>query len=172
MAERLKPSDPIDRLISDLETGLRIDEHELSGSLLEQPELFYRVSKALALQVSRRDAAKQVVAETEAKVDMEVRRAAQVAEEKITEKQVAAEVLLSSKVQTAVAEHQRLALDVGKLTALKEAFSQRSYVLKDMVALYISNYYGDASNSSTRQVRADAGERAKQAMREERARRR
>jgi len=37
---------------------------------------------------------------------------------------------------------------LGKLEALKEAFQQRSYVLKELVALYTANYFGDVMTSS------------------------
>lgn len=133
--------------LEELEPGLQIDEHALDEALQEQPDLFYRVSKDLALLTSRRDAAKQNVSEVEAQVDLEVRSGAAKRDEKIPEREVDAQKRLHPKVKAAVAQMLQLNSAVGQLAALKEAFQQRSWVLKDLVGLYIANYYSDKSQS-------------------------
>lgn len=133
-----------------LEGGLPIDEHALDEALQQQPELFYQVSKMLALQVSRRDAAKQQVAEVEAAIDTELRNDAKKAEEKISEKQLEALKIQDPEVKVAYREYLELCQTVGLLTALEKAYQQRSYVLKDLVTLYVANYFGDGSNRSSR----------------------
>ena len=153
--------------IEELEQGLPIDEHDLNGALLRQPDLLYKVSKELTLQTSRRDAAKQMLAEVEAEVDAAIRHDAQVNDEKITEKEVASQKILDKDVQDAEKELLRLSLAVGQLGALKEAYQQRSYALRGLIDLYVANYFGDAS-SPTKTMRTDA---IKRQMAEERVRR-
>jgi hypothetical protein len=152
----------------DLETSLAIDEHALEEALRDQPETFYKVSKALALVVSRRDAAKQALADAEATADLEIRddareeevraaresvrakdkSAAAPSKVKLTEGEVRARVMLTPGVLAARDRLTALSEEAGKLSALKEAFQQRSYALKDLTALYIANYYTATEHTS------------------------
>lgn len=135
--------------ISDLEEGLAIDEDALEESCIRQPELFYRVAKELALQTSRRDAANQMVKEAEAKADGQIRHDAQVAEEKITEKEIESQKRLHRDVKSAIEYALLIGENVGQLGALKEAYQQRGYVLKGLIELHVTGYFGDPSNTNT-----------------------
>jgi len=132
----------------ELEAALRIDEYALEGALREQPELFYRVSKAYALAISRRDAAKQALQDAEAEADLLVRGDAQEDDRKITEGEVRAKVQTDGKVVRARDALNAQSELVGKLSALKDAFQQRSYALKDLAGLYVANYYSASENSA------------------------
>lgn len=156
---------PEDAALADLEPGLQIDENAMEEALLAQPDSYYKVSKRLALVISRRDAAKQELAEVEARADAKIRRDAELAEEKITEREVKSQKRLDTDVKTAGSNVLTLNYHVGELTALKEAFQQRSYALKELVALYIANYYGDLpSGQMSRQLRNVDATIAKDAM--------
>lgn len=148
----------------ELEDALRIDEHALEEALRDQPPLFYRVGSAYALEVSRRDAAKQALQDAEAAESLRVREEAREAEQKITEGEVAAKVQTSARVAAARARLQQLSESAGRLAALKEAFQQRSYALKDLAGLYVANYYGasehTAAAGAARQRSADEARRA------------
>ena len=146
--------------LRDLETGLRIDEHNLETHWVEQPDLFYRVSKNLALVISLRDQAKQDLSETEARVDIKVRRDAEVADEKITEKGIESQRKLHPDVRAATTRHSEYSLLTGEYMALKDAYLQRSYALKELVQLYVANYYG-ASDKPVRDVRDENASRAR-----------
>lgn len=148
--------------ISDLEEGLRIDPDGLDDACVAQPELFYRVAKELALSISRRDQQKQYLEETEAEVGLKTRHDAEVAEEKVTEGQIKSEVAAHPKVRAANSDLLRYQRRVAELTALKEAFSQRSYVLKDLVALYLANYYESAGEGGASKVKEVHAGRAKE----------
>ena len=151
--------------IEELEEGLPIDEHALDEALLRQPDFLYQVSKRLALQTSRRDSAKQLLTETEARVDAEIRNDAYKADEKITEKEVSSQKILNKEVQTAERQLLNLNLIVGQLNALKEAYQQRSYMLRELTSLYIANYYGDApTKDAARQMRDADARNAKEGM--------
>lgn len=162
------PADPADTPITELEEALAIDEHALDEALIRQPDAFYRVSKKLALMASRRDAAKQSLQEEEAYAD-ERARSSIPENEKATEGAIKALIRLDSKVQEANDKLLKLSRDTALLQALKEAFTQRSYVMKDLVSLYVANYYGDASGGrSETQLRNKRAEENRTAMADER----
>ena len=134
--------------LQELESALAIDQHALDEALREQPEHFYRVSKAYAMEVSRRDAAKQALGDAEAAADLAVRQEAQDNDRKITEGEVRATVQTMKQVVAARSRLHALSETAGKLAALKEAFGQRSYALKDLVGLFLANYYTASEHTS------------------------
>jgi hypothetical protein len=154
------------------EKDLRIDEHALEEALLDQPSLFYHVSREVALLVSQRDAAKQELQEIEALVDAEIRHDFEVSGDKITEKQVESAKLLDKRVKIAKRKLSELNEQLGLASALKEAFSQRAYALKDLVALYVANYYGQDTERPARQTKDVDSRIAKEAMNKHRRERR
>lgn len=133
--------------IEELEQGLEIDEHALDEALQRQPDLFYRVSKQLAIMTSRRDAAKQAIQNAEAEVELEIRQNLGKRDEKLTDKAVAARVRNSGKVKKAMASYLVLNGAVMQFTALKEAFQQRSYALKSLADLHMASYFQTESIS-------------------------
>jgi hypothetical protein len=163
MANRVRPRDDDDRddpripkemkLLEELEEGLQIDEHALDEALQSQPDLFYRVSKQLAILTSRRDAAKQGVTLAEADAQARIRRERSKNDEKVTDKAVEADVRRDKEVERAQQEFLTLNSMVGQYGALKEAFQQRSYVLKDLCGLYVANYYADNTGSNSPQMK-------------------
>lgn len=138
------------RDLDELEKGLKIDEHALDEALQQQPDLFYRVSKTLAMLTSRRDAMKQEKETVEAQADLTIRRKHARDKDKATEGSIRAEIRLDREVIEVGNELLELANLVAQFAALKEAFQQRSYVLKDLVNLYTANYFGDSAGGSSR----------------------
>jgi hypothetical protein len=163
--ERTKEQDDF----AELEAGLHIDENGLDDALMEQTELFYRVSKEYSLLVSRRDAAKQNVDEVKAEVDLQYRQDARNENEKVTEKEIEAKVRMDKDVVAAIDAHLKLNRAVGVYGALKEAYQQRNYVLKELSGLYVANYYGDVTHSSAKSAMLERrGDQARRAMNEAR----
>src|SRR3990172_5573548 len=153
--------------IEEHEDGLQIDEHGLEDALQIQVTSYYAVSKQLSLEVSRRDAAKQYLKSVEARVDSKIRRKAKDDGEKITEPGVEARRISDEEVLAAPPILMDAEARVRDITALKDAYTQRSYVLKDMVSLWISNYYGGSEDErANRTVRNSKAETTKQATRE------
>lgn len=150
--------------VEQYEEGLQIDQNALEDALQSQVPSYYEVSKRLSEAESRRDAAKHYLKTVEARVDDEIRRKAKEDGEKITEGAVAARLL----VDEAVTEANNLYMDASAqyrdLVALKEAYSQRSYMLKELISLWIANYYSgdidDRASRSVRNARADTTKRA------------
>lgn len=132
-------------LISELEEGLEIDQNDLDQCLVEQPSLYYEVSKQLAQYVSRRDAAKQHLQTVEARAQRGVRRSAAENDEKVTNQEVDSRVKAHKDVLEASDILLELNYSVSLLGALKDAFEQRSKALKDLSGLFIASYYTSSS---------------------------
>ena len=130
------------------ERNLVIDPDALDEALLLQPTAFYAVARQLSLLTSRRDAAKQDLAVVEATADADFRDDAAKRGDKITEREIESLKKRDGKVIEATRDLHILNQRVGEIGALKEAFGQRGYVLKDLVALHLAQYYGDPAHSS------------------------
>lgn len=135
----------IDDDMEQLEGALKIDEHRLDEANVRQADLFYRVAKQLALKISERDFSKTKLQELEAKVDGEIREDAR--DQKITEKDVESQKLQDQRVMSARRELTNLNNQVGVWSALKEAYTQRSYALGHLTDLYVGNYFAEAGPS-------------------------
>lgn len=164
------------KLYQELEASLQIDEHALNEAIEEQPNLFYRISRELALLESQRDAAKQALMDEEAKVDTRLRFLARKSEtarkqDKLTEGEIKAQTRLNPDVGRALQVYLALSQQVGLYEALKESYKQRSYALGHLVELYIAGYYGQAkqnrSSGSMREHRYTEGRAALNRVRRE-----
>lgn len=127
----------------ELEDGLAIDENGLDQAIMQQPDLFHRVAKASALWSSRRDAAKQQVTETEARVDAEIRHDLEVEGTRVTEAAVASAKAINRDVLAARTSHLEISTAAAEWSALKEAYQQRSYSLSNLTDLYVAGYFTD-----------------------------
>lgn len=135
--------------LKQLEDKLKIDEHALDIALREHPDLFYKVATELALAISNRDEAKQVLDETEAEVDMELRKDAATSGAKTTEKEIESNKKVDSKVKSANDKFLEERFNAAKWTALKEAYEARSYALSKLVDLHLANYYSSNEDKKT-----------------------
>lgn len=137
--------------LADLQAQLAIDKSVLDDEVIRQPMLFYSVSEALTTALAERDAAKEELAAVDAELDFQWRK-------KLSKNKAVrvTETMIKNYVQTS--EGHEKAFNVwleaktkaDRLEALKAAFQQRSYMLRDLVALYSANYYEDASMKPTK----------------------
>lgn len=132
-----------------LSAKLRIDRNQLEDELVDQAEIFEELGGHLSLLISRRDAAKQFLSDTEAHIEGSIRKSARDQEAKTSAREVEAKVRVSANVQKAYRTFARLSYAVGQFAALKEAFQQRSYALSKIVDLYLAHYYSTTGTSRT-----------------------
>ncbi|SRR5258708_1567283 len=159
--------------IADLEAQVKIDEHSLEEECKKQPDLFYQVAKELAFAISQRDEAKVALAEAEASADPRIRKTLERSEMKVTENIVASMKLTDPEVTKAKDYHLDRSANAGKLSALKEAYEQRSHMLRHLTELYIHSYYGEVGNpKSEKNMREVEYSRGKDALKQGRLRRR
>lgn len=143
--------------IAFLETGLRINKDGLDDALISQPEFYRRAASAFAQAVSRRDGCKDELKAIEAKRYLEIR---QTATEKLTEVAIKAMVDSSEEVIASRQEHLSACYEADTLEGLKEAFSQRAFMLKDLANLWVNGYFqsSSATGGNSRQVQERAND--------------
>lgn len=126
----------------DLKKGLEIDKLALDDEVIRQPMLFYAVSEQLTEALAERDAAKEELATTDAELYLKYRKKLAVGEKvRVTDTMVATYVQQDPLHEKAFLAHLEAKTKADKLQGLKDAFSQRAYMLRDLVSLYSANYY-------------------------------
>lgn len=158
--------------LSELRAALRIDRYNLDEDVERQPELFFEVAEAAALARSEQDLAKDSVDEVESRLDVHVREKAERKDERITEKEIKARIRQHPERAEAMKNYLGLKLETERLDQLRDSFKQRSYMLRELVALYLSSYYQDSTISGTRAgVRDARADRSQRRMSEKRRKR-
>jgi len=135
-----KFNETIAEFVERLEAALKFDKNCLDDALEEQAGIFHEIADELAIQISRRDQAKKHVTDLESDMVVKIKTFAREKDLKITDKEVEAQTQLDEDVIKASKALAELNLIVGRLSALKESYVQRSYALKDLSALEIHNY--------------------------------
>lgn len=133
----------------ELQQQLAIDKSVLDDEVIRQPVLFYTISEQLTDAAAERDAAKENLASVDAKLDHKWRKDLAKVHTKVTDKMVATQVLIDRDHEKAFDDYLEAKTKADKLLALKEAFQQRSYMLRDLVSLYSANYYETSSIKPT-----------------------
>ena len=121
---------------------LKINKHELDEELIAQPDLLNEVGWRAALAVSHYDNRRQEFKEITGRLFERIKT-----DKSLSDKR--AEYLLEgrTKYKTAHEAVLRAKYLMDLWAALKESFIQRSFVLKDLAALYIASYYTTQSVS-------------------------
>ena len=130
--------------LEQMEGALQISEHDLDEALLQQPQLYFQVSRQLALTTSLRDAAKQNLAIVEARTDLNIRRAAREKKLDQTEKEVKSQVIMHLDMEKANKALLALELEHDEWQAMEKAFDQRMKALSKLVDLYLKNYWAES----------------------------
>lgn len=151
---------------------LEIDRDDLDTCLIEQPELYYHVIQEHVEAVSERDAAKLDLEEAEAEADRKIRDDFDQSGEKITEARVQQELRLVPRLQELRRRLVKLTTAVNHQVALKEAYQQRSFMLRELVALCIHQGYDQGMSSGAAEATARRAQQNREAAGEERRRRR
>ncbi len=140
--------------LADLKLHLAIDKSMLDDEVVRQPVLFYNISEILTDAIAMRDGAKEELATVDAEMDNVWRNKLTKTHDKVTEKMVQNWVQSSSEHKRAFQAYLKAKTYADKLLALKEAFQQRSYMLRDLVSLYSANYYETSSIKPTQTMEA------------------
>lgn len=127
---------------------MKIDKLALDDEVIRQPELLYHVSEAHVEALASRDYLKEELNRTDAELSNHYRK--ELAKNgRATDKAVEAKVLSDADRQSAYDEYSEARLKADRLGALKDAFQQRGYMLRDLCSLYTSNYWQEASTKPT-----------------------
>lgn len=149
---------------------LLIDKNAMDDMWLDQPRIVQEIGERVALESSRRDEAKDQLADISATVDSEVREAHAEDEKKPTETAIKNEVKQDSRVTRAQRRLRVFELNVARLQALSTSFHQRRYALQDLTTLWIGGYF-TSNSGAARDARERKGAGGREAMQQERKRR-
>lgn len=135
---------------------LKIDRSKLDEELIHQPYNFGVAAEAYARAVSERDAAKTELDQLTAELSLAYRNSAENEGKKVTEMTIQTLVSSDPDHKKAVFKLLRLREHTEILAGEKEAWNQRAFVLRDLVALYNSGYWSNVGVT----VSANAGNEA------------
>ena len=149
-----------------LSQDLKIDRNALDEALILQPELFLRASLLYTEAVSDRDAAKETVSVVHASRSLKIRRKSVEDGTKLTEAIVASMIEKASDYREAMSEYLSCKQQAEEALAVKEAFQQRGYVLKDLASLYIAGYFTSSSvqGKASRDVQQESYARSRETL--------
>lgn len=150
----------LEKLIAEFRALLLIDKSCLDQHLQEQAEIFYRIADALAQSQSVRDKAKEYIAITDAELNLQFRKVLEKDGVKVTDAKINAMVQDDEDHQEAFNKYMETKEQADKLSAMREAWMQRSYMLRELVGLFIAGYFSDAAmkggSPDAREMKAQA----------------
>lgn len=155
--------------LSELQSYLTIDKHQLDDAITHHAELLFTVSNALAHEVNERDLLKKELEEQYAATTLKMRDLAIKSGIKTTEDQIKQSALLDEEYKEAQVRFLNKKLHCDRLQAMKEAFIARGYMIRDLAELWIAGYFSDMTIKATEQTADDLrAQLARQAMTEKR----
>jgi hypothetical protein len=173
MPERRRLGEPAME-ISDIDryhSLLRIDKDDLDRACEEQPESFYHVADGHAQAIAKRDTIKLELEELEAKLwKIVLEEALDHSEKKPTDTTIKSEIARDQKVQNLQRKILDAKLEVDRWAALKDAFVQRSFMLREMVPLYLSRLQSPSLRPAREQMVDNTRARITEEVRRERVR--
>lgn len=131
--------------LEQLKALLTIDKNSLDDEISKQPMLYYDIAEACVEASAERDARKEELATVDAELDGKVRMALAKREEKVTEAMVKNAVQTNQEHETAFEAFMKAKTSADLLVAMKDAFGQRGYMLRDLAQLYIASYFEQSS---------------------------
>jgi hypothetical protein len=158
--------------LQELRDRLRIDRDELDVSLEEQPELYYHVAHAHAQAVAEADTAKLDRDQGLAELDKEIRAEFDKAGTKFTENRIFQELQMLPEARELRLTRYKALEVVNDWQALKDAYHQRSFMLRELVALYIAQRHDSAMAGGSAEARGRIAEERHEAASAERRKRR
>lgn len=121
-------------LIAELEEHLEINSLDLEREVTSQPALFYKAAQMLASVTTERDRVKNRLEDSEAVAGNDIRGSVP-PDKRITIAEVDAMVRLDPAIRSQREHLIELNGQIGRLTALKDGYSQRGWSLHDAVVL-------------------------------------
>ena len=144
---------------------LAIDQNALDREVEMQPYLFFQVADECAEALSRRDSAYDELKRTDADLNFSVRESLAESGQRVTEEMVKSAVLIDNRHIEAQKKYNEAKLESDKIEALKSAFQQRGYMLRDLVQLFATGYsMGSSVNYPPHSSRDVAAEKNRQAL--------
>ena len=161
--------DSIDAFYDEYRGLLQIDKHAMDDMWLAQPSIVQEIGERVALETSRRDEAKDELADITAVADGEVRELHADDDKKPSETAIKNEVKQDLRVVRAQKRLRQLELNVARLQTLSESFRTRKHALQDLTTLWTAGYF-TSNSGAAKQARRDTYQSSRDAMNAERKR--
>jgi len=161
--------------LKDARKRLRIDKDDLDGAIIEQSILFAEVSTNLVEAKAEKDKVKNDRDSLEAGISNSFRKTFLRKKEKFTESSLREDVLLDEEYIEVKKKYLKALNFVEAWEVMKESYSQRSFMLRELAHLWTANYYGDTSLSggdNTKDVIAKSNRRKISRDRKDRSKKR
>ncbi len=142
------------------EALLKIDRDDLDSAIIQQPDIFYRVSEAYVTARDSVEVAEENLGRVDAELDLEFRTSAEKKNEKTTETRIKSQIIIDPRHIGAAELYREAKLATEKLGAMREAFSQRSMMLKELTNLYVAGYFTTSSARGSAKQQAEAAANA------------
>jgi hypothetical protein len=143
---------------------LVIDRDDLEGCLTDHSDNFFYIADAHVRAVAKRDALKLEIEELHAALDRNIREQAAKNEEKTTEAGIQQKIKDDPDMRDLKQQLLNASQKADEWGALKEAFYQRGYMLRELVAITLKKLSMEGEISSTEratnELRAKQGDRA------------
>lgn len=138
------------RSLEELAVEITIDKNKLDDELIKQPQLYWEVSEGYADAISKRDQSKQVLEQVEATTGSAYRLSDYSG--KVTEAKVNEHVKADSSYVQQYQLHIAYKAKAEAWSGLKESFSQRCSMLRELVTLHTTGYWGSGVDSKSIEV--------------------
>lgn len=129
------------KTLHEFRSKLRVDKFNLDREVMEQPEMFYHVCEGHQEALSKQAELASEVKQAEAAAGIKAREDLKDAKNKPTDTQIAAIVTSDERVIMARDLLLRANADVANWANMKEAYMQKSFMLKEASRLYEANYF-------------------------------
>lgn len=134
--------------VAEWQDYLRIDPTSLDSEIERHPYLFYQVADAYVNALSERDLAQDKLKQCDAELNFSVRDSLSNEGYRVTEEMVKSAVLSHPEHIEATERYLEAKRVADEIEALKSAFQQRGYMLRDLAQLYITGYMADTATGS------------------------
>jgi len=127
------------------------DPVELDNELVWQAQTFGHVGVLFAMATAEKDKKKHDLDVLEAQLDRDIRDQLVTNGERVTEDKVKAGIKLEQVHQRAYDDYLQARFMADKWEAVKEAYKQRAYMLREIATLRSTDYFGEAVGAGERQ---------------------
>ena len=135
---------------NELSKKIRINRDFLDAEIIEQPNLFFHASEGFVHAVAKRDKSNHSLEVEIAELDKDIREQMIADGERVTEDKVAQQIKREQDYHRFYKEHLDASLVANRWSSLKESYRQRADMLKSLVQLHISGYFGEVTGSAER----------------------
>jgi hypothetical protein len=154
----------------ELKEALQIERSELDFEIVKQPSLFNDAGELAVEAAAVRDTLKEKLSQKDAELYLKHKELLEEeADKKPSEASIKMAVERDSAHIKATDNYLEAVAEAAKLQILKESFHQRSYMLRELAGLYVSNWFESSSVKPTRNTDAAVSDRKMQRLVEGRA---